>query len=175
MSKLWYQEPAADWNHALPLGNGSMGAMCFGGTIQDRWSLNDDTIYSGGFIDRVNPDAREGIEAVRRLLSEGRLAEAEELAEEAVMGVPEGERAYEPLCELIAQFKTPRRTHYHSPIQARWLDGRNMQDFEPQEGVSGYCRSLHLCGKALSRILPAFWLFVWRVETGAPFCAERDE
>ena len=93
MSKLWYQEPAADWNHALPLGNGSMGAMCFGGTIQDRWSLNDDTIYSGGFMDRVNPDAREGIEAVRRLLSEGRLAEAEELAEEAVMGVPEGERA----------------------------------------------------------------------------------
>lgn len=77
MSKLWYQEPAGDWNHALPLGNGSMGAMCFGGTIQDRWSLNDDTIYSGGFMDRVNPDAREGIEAVRRLLSEGRLAEAE--------------------------------------------------------------------------------------------------
>lgn len=62
MSKLWYQEPAGDWNHALPLGNGSMGAMCFGGTIQDRWSLNDDTIYSGGFMDRVNPDAREGIE-----------------------------------------------------------------------------------------------------------------
>ena len=144
MSKLWYQEPAADWNHALPLGNGSMGAMCFGGTIQDRWSLNDDTIYSGGFMDRVNPDAREGIEAVRRLLSEGRLAEAEELAEEAVMGVPEGERAYEPLCELVAQFKTPRRTRYHSPIQALWLDGRDMRGFEPGEGVSGYRRSLDL-------------------------------
>lgn len=123
MSKLWYQEPAGDWNHALPLGNGSMGAMCFGGTIQDRWSLNDDTIYSGGFMDRVNPDAREGIEAVRRLLSEGRLAEAEELAEEAVMGVPEGERAYEPLCELVAQFKTPR-PHAVSQSHSGSLAGR---------------------------------------------------
>ena len=44
MPVLWYWEPAADWEHALPLGNGFLGAMCFGGALQDRWFLNDGTV-----------------------------------------------------------------------------------------------------------------------------------
>ena len=57
MNQLWYDRPAFCWNEALPLGNGSMGAMCFGGTLVDRFQLNDDTLWSGGAIDRINPDA----------------------------------------------------------------------------------------------------------------------
>ena len=73
MDMLWYSQPAANWNEALPLGNGHMGAMCFGGTRLDRFQLNDDTLWSGGPIDRINPDARQGVERVRALLREGKL------------------------------------------------------------------------------------------------------
>ena len=56
--KLWYDAPAKEWNIALPLGNGRMGAMIFGGTVLERISLNEDTCWYGGFRDRVNPDAK---------------------------------------------------------------------------------------------------------------------
>lgn len=151
MSLLRYHVPAANWNQALPLGNGSMGAMCFGGTLLDRWSLNDDTIWSGGFTDRINPHAAEGIKTVRQLIQKGRIFEAEEVAEESVMATPEGQRAYEPLCELAMQFKTPAHPRYPSPITVLWFSGRDMRGYEPQEGVSAYNRSLDL-QKGLHRV-----------------------
>jgi len=117
MSKLWYNTPAATWNHALPLGNGYMGAMCFGGTLMDRWSLNDDTMWSGGFLDRLNPDAADTIPKVQQLLREKRVAEAEELTEEAILSLPEGQRIYEVLCELTVQFKTDTHPRYFSPLE----------------------------------------------------------
>jgi alpha-L-fucosidase 2 len=44
---LWYDEPAANWNEALPLGNGRMGAMVFGGIDEEHLQLNENTLYSG--------------------------------------------------------------------------------------------------------------------------------
>ena len=102
-AKLWYDAPAADWNHALPLGNGRMGAMVFGGTVLERISLNEDTCWYGGFRDRVNPDARKYLPRVRQLLKEDRIAQAQQLAEEALTATPDGERHYEVLCDLILQ------------------------------------------------------------------------
>ena len=64
MPRLWYNAPADTWNEALPLGNGRMGAMCFGGTLMDRFQLNDDSVWSGGCIDRINPDAAKDPRAV---------------------------------------------------------------------------------------------------------------
>ena len=144
MHKLWYNTPAATWNHALPLGNGFMGAMCYGGTVQDRFSLNDDTMWSGGFLDRLNPDAAEAVPKVQKLLREKRFAEAEELTEEAVLALPEGERAYELLCELTVQFKTEAHPRYITPHQALWFLGRDMRCYEPKDGVSDYHRQLDL-------------------------------
>ena len=71
MQTLWYNKPASTWDTALPLGNGTMGAMCFGGTLQDRISLNDDTVWSGGYLDRINPEALSSLSQVRTLLREG--------------------------------------------------------------------------------------------------------
>lgn len=48
MDTLWYKAPADNWNKALPVGNGVMGAMCFGGTVIDRFQLNNDSIWWGG-------------------------------------------------------------------------------------------------------------------------------
>ncbi|MBQ8202079.1 MAG: glycoside hydrolase family 95 protein [Clostridia bacterium] len=101
--KLWYDAPAKDWNIALPLGNGRMGAMIFGGTVLERISLNEDTCWYGGFRDRVNPDAKKYLPVVRRLLDEDRIEEAQMLAEEALTATPDGERHYEVLCDLILQ------------------------------------------------------------------------
>ena len=82
--QLWYDAPAKDWNIALPLGNGRMGAMVFGGTVLERISLNEDSCWYGGFRDRVNPDAKKYLPVVRQLLKEDRIAEAQQLAEEAL-------------------------------------------------------------------------------------------
>ena len=101
--KLWYDSPAKNWNIALPLGNGRLGAMVFGGTVLERISLNEDSCWYGGFRDRVNPDAKKYLPQVRRLLDEDRIYEAQQLAEEALTATPDGERHYEVLCDLILQ------------------------------------------------------------------------
>lgn len=144
MSKLWYTSPAVIWNQALPLGNGHMGAMCFGGTLMDRWQLNDDTIWSGCFIDRTNPDARRGILEAREYLAQGKIAQAEELVEEAVAATPDGQRCYEPLCDLIVQFRTVEHPRFSTPFFLSNLCGRDLSWFEPQSGVENYSRTLSL-------------------------------
>ncbi len=100
---LWYDAPAKDWNIALPLGNGRMGAMIFGGTALERISLNEDSVWYGGPRSRVNPDAKKYLPEVRRLLAEDRIQEAQQLAEEALTATPDGERHYEVLCDLLVQ------------------------------------------------------------------------
>ena len=86
MDTLWYKAPADNWNKALPVGNGVMGAMCFGGTVIDRFQLNNDSIWWGGFRDRINPDAKENIPVIQRLIREGKIRAAEELANETRNG-----------------------------------------------------------------------------------------
>jgi hypothetical protein len=69
--KLWYKKPAAEWNEALPIGNGRLGGMVFGGVASDRVQLNEGSVWYGGFVDRHNPDARAYLPAIRRLLFGG--------------------------------------------------------------------------------------------------------
>lgn len=144
MAKLWYSAPAVNWNQALPLGNGHMGAMCFGGTLMDRWQLNDDTIWSGCFIDRTNPNARQGILDAREYLAQGKITLAEETVEEAIAATPEGQRCYEPLCDLIVQFRTEKHPRFSTPFFLSNLSGRDLSWFEPQSGVEDYSRTLNL-------------------------------
>ena len=98
---LWYDKPAANWNEALPLGNGFMGAMCFGGTLIDRFQLNLDSLWQGRFRDRINPDARGAVDRIREMLREGRIREAEELADESLSGIPDYQCRYVPLGDLF--------------------------------------------------------------------------
>lgn len=137
---LWYDAPAKDWNIALPLGNGRMGAMIFGGTVLERISLNEDTCWYGGFRDRVNPDAKKYLPVVRQLLREDRISEAQQLAEEALTATPDGERHYEVLCDLILQQldgEKPEGLH-----GMRDLRGQDMTRHE--RAVSDYRRALDI-------------------------------
>lgn len=97
---LWYKKPAEDFNHALPIGNGRMGAMVFGGTVDEVLKLNEDSVWSGGKRNRNNPDAKEGLAEIRQLLKEEKITEAEKIAFQKMQGVTPNSRHYMPLGNL---------------------------------------------------------------------------
>jgi alpha-L-fucosidase 2 len=97
---LWYKQPAANWNEALPIGNGRIGAMVFGGVAEERIQLNDDTLWAGGPKDRVNPKALAALPEVRRLIFAGKNEEATKLADAALMGIPHNVESYQTLGDL---------------------------------------------------------------------------
>ncbi len=100
-TRLWYRQPASAWTEALPVGNGRLGAMVFGGTTRERLQLNEDTLWSGGPYDPVNPDARAALPEVRRLIDAGAFAEAQTLANARLMGLPKTQMAYQPVGDLL--------------------------------------------------------------------------
>lgn len=68
--RLWYREPAARWTDALPIGNGRLGAMVFGGVAKDRLQLNEDTLWSGAPREWNNPGAKTHLARLRKLVLE---------------------------------------------------------------------------------------------------------
>ncbi|MBI3819788.1 MAG: glycoside hydrolase family 95 protein [Planctomycetes bacterium] len=97
---LWYSRPAANWNEALPVGNGTLGAMVFGGVGEETIQINDHELWAGGPMDRINPKGRESLPEIRKLIFEGKTDEATKLAGETMMGMPPTIESYEPLCDL---------------------------------------------------------------------------
>ncbi|OMD39019.1 glycoside hydrolase family 95 protein [Paenibacillus odorifer] len=102
--RLWYSQPAGEWNEALPIGNGRLGAMFFGGTAKEKLQLNEDSVWYGGPRNRNNEDALPHLPEIRKLIMAGRLGEAEELAAMSMAGLPEAQRHYLPLGELLLSF-----------------------------------------------------------------------
>ncbi len=102
--KLWYKKPAKDWNEALPIGNGRLGGMVYGNVENENLQLNEDSIWYGDPVDRNNPDAFANLPKIRKLLSEGRIREAEKLASLALSGVPESQRPYQTMGNLHLYF-----------------------------------------------------------------------
>ena len=75
MSKLLYNAPAVEWEEALPIGNGRMGAMIYGGAAGEHLQLNEESIWYGGKMDRDNPDTLINLPRIRELLLGGRISE----------------------------------------------------------------------------------------------------
>lgn len=82
---IWQQQPAQNWNEATPIGNGRLGAMIFGGVNSERLQLNEDSLWSGAPQDPDNPKALEALPEIRRLLFAGQYAEAQKLADRALI------------------------------------------------------------------------------------------
>ena len=101
---LWFARPADRWIHALPVGNGRLGAMVFGGVHRETVALNEDSVWQRGPEDRTNPDARRHLDEVRGLLAEGRVQEAQELAELTQFGMPNRLQSFLPLGTLELTF-----------------------------------------------------------------------
>lgn len=85
--KLWYKQPAVKWTEALPVGNGRIGAMVFGGIEQDRIQYNEETLWTGEPRQYSHPGAYKYLDTLRQLVFAGKQKEAEALAEKVFMGL----------------------------------------------------------------------------------------
>ncbi len=123
---LWYREPATKWVEAMPIGNGRVGAMVFGGIAEEQIQFNESTLWTGKPHEYHHPGAAQNLPVIRQLLQEGKQSEAEALATEHFMSVPLRQKAYQPFGSIRLSF--PGHTN-----------------------VTGYRRELNLDG-ALSRV-----------------------
>ncbi|UJB17458.1 MULTISPECIES: glycoside hydrolase family 95 protein [Lysobacter] len=103
--KLWYRRPATRWVEALPLGNGRLGAMVWGGIEHERLQLNEDTLYAGSPYEADTSGALEALPEVRRLIFAGEYARAEDLANAKMMARPLKQMPYQPLADVVLDFR----------------------------------------------------------------------
>jgi alpha-L-fucosidase 2 len=101
---LWYRAPATEWVRALPVGNGRLGAMVFGGVDNERLQLNEDTLWAGGPYNPVNPEARAALPEVRQLLASAQYREAATLVRQKVMAKPLAQMPYQTVGDLHLKF-----------------------------------------------------------------------
>jgi len=115
--RLWYKQPAGNWNEALPIGNGRLGAMVYGGTQLDELQLNEAFLWSGGPRETNNPEAAEVLPDIRRALFDEDYLRGDALAKKML-----------------------------GPYSARYLTlGSILFDHDLQKGdVTTYCRQLDL-------------------------------
>ncbi len=138
--KLWYRQPANHWVEALPIGNGRLGAMVFGGIRSEHLQLNEDTLWSGAPRDWNNPRAREVLPVIRRAIAEGRYHEADDLARQ--MQGP-FTRSYLPVGNLALNFDADlRATDYRRDLD---LDTGIVQVVYTTGGVT-YSREIFASG-----------------------------
>jgi len=104
--KIWFTRPAENWNDALPVGNGRLGAMVFGGIENERLQLNEESVWTGKPRWDANPDALKNLPKVRQLLFEGKYSEAEKLAQSGILGTFRRDNAssYQTLGDLTFNF-----------------------------------------------------------------------
>lgn len=106
---LWYRRPASHWVEALPIGNGRLGAMVFGGIQRERLQLNEDTLWAAGPYDPSNTNALAHLAEARRLIFAGRYTEASRLIQSKMMAVPLREMPFQPLGDLLLDFPAPKQ------------------------------------------------------------------
>jgi alpha-L-fucosidase 2 len=100
---LWYDKPAELWTDALPVGNGRMGAMVFGGVAHERIQFNESTVWTGEPHDYAHKGAAQSLAKIRELLWAGKQKEAEDLAMKEFMSDPIRQKAYQSLGDLIIE------------------------------------------------------------------------
>jgi alpha-L-fucosidase 2 len=117
--KIWLTRPATEWENALPIGNGRLVAMIFGGIEKERIQLNEESVWAGRSLDYHNPKSLEGLKEVRKLLFAGRYVEAERVAQEKIMGDKRNDEihSYQTLGDLNLDFGQYRdKSHYRREL-----------------------------------------------------------
>lgn len=102
--KSWYGQPAEQWTEALPLGNGRLGAMVFGGNATERIQLNEESLWAGRPVEAYAPDFKQHLGEVRRLIFAGKNREAQEYGLANLTQSPTSFRSYEPLGDIFLDF-----------------------------------------------------------------------
>jgi len=121
---LWYDKPAKDWNEALPLGNGRLGAMVFGGTVRERIQLNEESLWSGSKVD-ANPTVEPGkLKEIQQLILDNKIIEANDLANKNLMSKPSLLRSYQPLGDFFIDYSNEEWT---TPMVKNYRRELNLQ------------------------------------------------
>ena len=104
-TELWFSKPAGRWMEALPVGNGRIGGMVFGGTAVERIALTESTLWSGAGSDKdIDPTALENLGRIRDLMFAGKYVEAGQLCKHHLLGRPESFGTNLPLADLEVAF-----------------------------------------------------------------------
>jgi alpha-L-fucosidase 2 len=137
--KLWYNKPAAKWVEALPVGNGRIGAMIFGGAGQDHIQFNEETLWTGEPRSYSRPGAYKYLDTIRQLLFAGKQKEAEALAEKEFMGLKSNEGKKDVWVNKILQYKEAAKANFDD---SKWktmkvpsYDGWEVIGFEGLDGA----------------------------------------
>lgn len=128
--KLIYNKPAENWNEALPIGNGKLGAMVFGGASQEHLQLNEETIWAGEPGNNVPKNTFDSIQKIRKLLNEGQFEQAQKLS------------------NTTYPRAAPKDLNYGMPYQTM---GDLFLDFNGHENFKNYNRTLDI-EKAVSSV-----------------------
>lgn len=103
---LWYKQPATDWLEALPIGNGRLGAMVYGGAPNEIIQLNEESLWAGQPLERDRKGAYEHLERARQLIFDGKYVEGQKVMQDEFMSPRIAPRSYQTLGELIFMFYT---------------------------------------------------------------------
>ncbi|MBX3433438.1 MAG: glycoside hydrolase family 95 protein [Pirellulales bacterium] len=150
--ELWYETSAERWTEALPVGNGSLGAMVYGGAIRDRLQFNLDTLWKGSPHDYAHPGAAEALPELRALLFAGQQREAEQLAGKQFMSVPLGQSAYQPCGDLWIEIP--------GADAAEVADFRRSLDLETAVATTSFRLGGSRCTRRVLSSFPAGAIFV---------------
>jgi len=115
---LWYDKPAANWTEALPLGNGRLGVMVYGGTVEETIQFNEESLWTGQPHDYAHEGAYLVLDELRKLLWEGKQDEAHKLGNAHFMSQPFGQLSYQPFGNILLHFPG----HAHARNFKRSLD-----------------------------------------------------
>jgi alpha-L-fucosidase 2 len=144
VQRLVYARPAEAWLEALPLGNGRIGAMCFGGIGRDRIGLNDETLWSGSpetarsLSTPLGATGAHAVQAVRNALSAGDVRRAHELARGFQSGYSQ---AYLPLGDLLREITILGATHAPPGDVTRY---RRVLDLDAAIATAAYDGRVHV-------------------------------
>ena len=107
-TELWYAQPAEVWMESLPIGNGRLGAMTYGGIEEEKLALNESTMWSGQYNENQNkPFGREKMDQLRKLFFEGKLSEGNRIAGDNLHGNQTSFGTHLPIGDLKMQFIYP--------------------------------------------------------------------
>lgn len=109
-TRLFFNKPATNWHEAIPIGNGRLGGMVFGGTDMELVQTNEDTFWSGEPRDLQKPGAHQCLLGIRQLLLEDKTAEAQKLIDQTMLG--EWNQSYMPLADILLHFDKDSVSNY---------------------------------------------------------------
>lgn len=136
--ELQFHSPALLWEEASPIGSGFLGAMVYGGVEKEQLMINEDSLWSGDFLDRTNQDSLKVLDTVRELLENGKVKEAQDKARLGMYGRHQHMRHYEGMGQVyIDYYKTDKKLKAVK-------DGMGEVRIFPSFKYSGYERSLNL-------------------------------